>query len=145
MIWTGADTSAKNKLWDCANYCQIYCSLVQHSTTKWPSLCKPVKPDVSLPSLVVKARGQKSQHGRWCRWAEMHHVILWKEVIKLSDIHQSSEICWETAPACSTVFNWVWRFNSGKETTQVAVHKWYHNTPTESFHEATWKLPRRWQ
>jgi len=29
----------------------------------------------------------------------------------------------ERAPACSTVFTWVWSFNTGKEPAQVAVRE----------------------
>jgi hypothetical protein len=37
------------------------------------------------------------------------------------------------------VFNWLWSFNSGKET----AHEWY--CPKEWFHEAIQKLSRRRQ
>jgi len=47
---------------------------------------------------------------------------LWKEGIKLSDIHRKlSAICGEKVPILSTVFNWVQSFNRGKETTQAVV------------------------
>jgi hypothetical protein len=41
----------------------------------------------------------------------------WKEGFKPSDVHcQVSAICGEKAPARSSVFNWAWNFDSGKET-----------------------------
>jgi hypothetical protein len=53
---------------------------------------------------------------RWAMW------FPWKEGVKPSDIHYwLSAICGEKAPACSTVLNWVWSWNSGKGTGQAAV------------------------
>jgi hypothetical protein len=47
--------------------------------------------------------------------------FMWEEGIKPSDTHhQFPAVFRDKAPACSTVFNCVWSFNSGKETTQVA-------------------------
>jgi len=61
---------------------------------------------------------------RWTTW------FLWKEGIKLSDIHcQLSAICGEKAPVHSIVLNWVQSFNKGKETTQAVVHERYCKTP----------------
>jgi len=58
-------------------------------------------------------------HGRgWTMW------LLWKEGIKSSYIHyQLFAICGENAPACSTVFNWAWSFNSDKEPAQKGVNR----------------------
>jgi hypothetical protein len=80
-------------------------------------------------------------HGlSWTTW------FLWKEGVKPSDIHRwSSAVCGEEASAHSIVFNWVQRLNSGKETSQAAVHEWYCSTPKEWFCEVIGKLPRRWQ
>jgi hypothetical protein len=48
--------------------------------------------------------------------------FLWKEGVKPSDIYRwLSEICEEKAPARSNVFNWVRRFNIGKETAQTGL------------------------
>jgi hypothetical protein len=42
--------------------------------------------------------------------------FLWEEGIKPSDIrHWLSAVYGEKAPACSTVFNLVWSFNSGRK------------------------------
>ena len=63
---------------------------------------------------------------RWTTW------ILWKDVIKPSDIHcWECVVCGEKTPVCSTVFNRVCCFNSGKEIAQAAAHEWYHSTPKE--------------
>jgi hypothetical protein len=38
--------------------------------------------------------------------------FLWEEGIKLSDIHcWLYVVCGQKAPACGTVFTWVWSFN----------------------------------
>jgi hypothetical protein len=42
--------------------------------------------------------------------------------------HQFPAIFRDKAAAWS-MFHFVQSFNSGQETTQVAVHEWYHNTP----------------
>ena len=53
---------------------------------------------------------------------------LWEKGVPPSDIHRRlSAVCGQTAPARSTVFNWVRSFSSGKATAQVAVHGWYNN------------------
>jgi len=72
---------------------------------------------------------------RWTTW------ILWEEGAMPSDGHRLLfAICGEKTPACSTVFNWVQSFSSGKETAPPAVDGWYRNNS-----EAIRKLPRRWQ
>jgi hypothetical protein len=64
---------------------------------------------------------------RWTTW------FLWKEGVKPSDILcQLAAVCREKAIAHSTVFNCVWSCNSGRGTVQVAIHGWYHSTPTEA-------------
>jgi hypothetical protein len=50
--------------------------------------------------------------------------------VKLSDTLYWLYVIWaENATACSSVFNWIWSFNSGKETTQASAHECYRNTP----------------
>jgi hypothetical protein len=80
-------------------------------------------------------------HGqRWTMW------FLCKQGVKPPDIHHwLSAICGEKTPAHSTMFNWVWSFNSGKESAQAAVREWYHNICNKWFCDAIQKLPKRWQ
>jgi hypothetical protein len=55
-------------------------------------------------------------HGqRWTMW------FLWKEGIKPSHICNLWRKSIAKAPACSTVFSWVWSFNHGKETAHAAM------------------------
>jgi hypothetical protein len=49
--------------------------------------------------------------------------------------------CGETEPACSTVFDGVRNFASGKATAQAAVRGEVSNTATEWFREDIRKLP----
>jgi len=50
--------------------------------------------------------------------------------VKPSDTHCWLSTIWaENATACSSVFDWVQSFNSGKETAQASAHECYHNTP----------------
>lgn len=70
---------------------------------------------------VIKGR-QLGQ--RWTTWFK------WKGSISHSDIdYQFPTIFRDKALTWSTVLHSVQSFNSGKETTQVAVHEWYRNTP----------------
>ena len=70
---------------------------------------------------VIKGR-QLGQ--RWTTWFK------WKGSISHSDIdYQFPTIFRAKALTWSIVLHSVQSFNSGKETTQVAVHEWYRNTP----------------
>jgi hypothetical protein len=89
-----------------------------------------------------QSAGQELQNGRQWSWTEIDYVVP-VETVRYS----SSVICslGEKAPAHSTVFNWVWSLNMGKQRAQTAVHEWYRNISKEWFRKGIWKLPRRWQ
>jgi hypothetical protein len=69
---------------------------------------------------------ERDYHGqRWSMW------LLWREGVKLLDIHhQLPAVCGEKA-RYAALCSWVWSFNRGKESAQVAVREWYYNTVNE--------------
>ena len=74
------------------------------------------------PFVHAYGKVPRSNHIQWSIRNRQLHAVLWKST------------------AGSSVFNWVQSFSSGKETAQVAVHKWYLSTPEEWYCGAIWKL-----
>jgi hypothetical protein len=64
----------------------------------------------------------------------MDHVVPVKKNVLNCQIFIISYLhLWRESTCTQDWFNWVQSRNSGKETAQVAVHEWYHNTPKEWF------------
>ena len=90
---------------------------------------------------MVEAHEQVSQNEGIYNWQRLIAGFLCKECAKPSDIHRRiSDVFGEKTPARSTVFSWVWSFDSGKLTAQDSVSVRYSNKPKACFRVAIWKL-----